>query len=76
GNPEFLSELRETTDTSIYKSQQLKCRQFRVDVKCGGLSGLRNQGQRLKEMDRKTKLSHFNHEHMLYDKIFILFKHN
>ncbi|WRX23670.1 DC1 - like 10 [Theobroma cacao] len=42
-----------------------ECRQFKVDVKCGGLSGPRNQGQRLKEMDRKTKISHVNHEHML-----------
>ncbi|EOY11067.1 Cysteine/Histidine-rich C1 domain family protein, putative [Theobroma cacao] len=42
-----------------------ECRQFKVDVKCGGLSGPRNQGQRLKEMDRKTKISHANHEHML-----------
>ncbi|WRX23671.1 DC1 - like 10 [Theobroma cacao] len=61
-NPEFLSELGETIDTSIYKSQQLK---FKVDVKCAGMSAPRNQGQRLKEMYRKTKISHFSHEHML-----------
>ncbi|EOY11068.1 Cysteine/Histidine-rich C1 domain family protein, putative [Theobroma cacao] len=118
-NPEFLSELGETIDTSIYKSQQLKmqinhfnrnhplnfhevleedenpgcqackleiltqayiCKkceyylhkactdlhpEFKVDVKCAGMSAPRNQGQRLKEMYRKTKISHFSHEHML-----------
>ncbi|KAK6243277.1 hypothetical protein QUC31_009686, partial [Theobroma cacao] len=49
-----------------------ECRQFKVDVKCGGLSGPRNQGQRLKEMDRKTKISHANHEHMLVEEVLSL----
>ncbi|WRX23669.1 DC1 - like 10 [Theobroma cacao] len=38
---------------------------FKVDVKCAGLSAPSNQGQRQKEMARKTKISHFSHDHML-----------
>ncbi|KAK6243280.1 hypothetical protein QUC31_009689 [Theobroma cacao] len=57
------SELGETIDTTIYKSRELK-----VDVKCAGLSAPSNQGQRQKEMARKTKISHFSHDHMLVAK--------